>query len=204
MEAWLACLMDRKDGCMARGGGERYRTEDGKVLIELSLRHARQLFDERDPAPFRERDLDDDAVDYLEAAVEEFPLNQPLKLVIQIVEEPSAHEFQPEALAESIRAHFAYEVQMTRRKLKGLLRQGQIGSLMAMGMLTVCLTSSNLLGTHMGPGPMRDVLKEGLLILGWVVWWQPMESFLFGWWPFYRRIRFLRKLAEMEIEVRYE
>jgi len=31
----------------------------------MVTKSARQLFDMRDPSPFRERDLDDDAVEYL-------------------------------------------------------------------------------------------------------------------------------------------
>jgi hypothetical protein len=46
-------------------GRRRYRVVDGKHSIELKLRTPHQLFDERDPAPFRERDLDDDAARYL-------------------------------------------------------------------------------------------------------------------------------------------
>jgi hypothetical protein len=37
------------------------------------LTTAHQLFDERDPAPFRERDLSADAVDYIVGAAEEIP-----------------------------------------------------------------------------------------------------------------------------------
>jgi hypothetical protein len=40
-----------------------YRVEDGKVCIDIRVRTARQLFDLRDPAPFRERDWDQGAVD---------------------------------------------------------------------------------------------------------------------------------------------
>ena len=53
----------------------RYRVEEGRSCIDLKVRHSRQLFDTRDPAPFRERDLDADAVEYLLAAAEEIPEN---------------------------------------------------------------------------------------------------------------------------------
>jgi len=47
--------------------GARYRVEDGRSWIDIRVAQSRQLFDGRDPAPFRERDLDDDAVEYLVA-----------------------------------------------------------------------------------------------------------------------------------------
>ena len=40
----------------------RYRIEGDQICIDIRLRSARQLFDGRDPAPFRERDLDQNAV----------------------------------------------------------------------------------------------------------------------------------------------
>ena len=48
--------------------GARYRVEDGRSCIDIKVRHSGQLFDGRDPAPFRERDLDEDAVDYVMGA----------------------------------------------------------------------------------------------------------------------------------------
>ena len=42
----------------------RYRVEGGRSCIDPNVRQSRQLFDTRDPAPFRERDLDADVVEY--------------------------------------------------------------------------------------------------------------------------------------------
>ena len=55
----------------------RYRVEDGRSCIDLKVRQSRQLFDGRDPAPFHERDLDDDAVAYLLGAARRSPGNSP-------------------------------------------------------------------------------------------------------------------------------
>jgi len=68
--------------------GHRYRAEDGRFCIDIRVRTARQLFDGRDPAPFRERDLDDHAVAYLVGAVLELPRHAALKVVFWIAEEP--------------------------------------------------------------------------------------------------------------------
>ena len=35
----------------------RYKIDDGNIVIEVAIKNSRQLFNERDPAPFRERDL---------------------------------------------------------------------------------------------------------------------------------------------------
>ena len=61
---------------------KRYRTAGDKSLIEVRVKNAQQLFDIRDPAPFRERDLDDDFVEYISTSVEEIGYNSNLKILI--------------------------------------------------------------------------------------------------------------------------
>ena len=61
-----------------------YRREDDHTLIEIRLENVRQLFDNRDPAPFRLKDLDRDAAEYIEGAAEELPSNVRLKLVVHL------------------------------------------------------------------------------------------------------------------------
>ena len=43
---------------------------------------------------------------------------------------------------------------------------------------------------------------EGLLILGWVAMWRPIEVLLYDWWPLARRRTLLRRLATIPVEVR--
>ncbi len=186
------------------GKMQRYRTEGDTVLIELRLRTLRQLFDERDPAPFRERDLDDDAVDYLMGAVSEFPLRKNMKLLLRVADDPHPHDLGGQEMALAIQSHFEYEIELTRRKRKQLMRQGVKGALLAMLLLTVCLTAADQIGKQMAQSHARDLLKEGFTILGWVAWWRPMEAFLFDWWPFATRIKTLKKVANLPVEVVYE
>ena len=60
----------------------RYKHEKDSVIVEVGVKNSRQLFNERDPAPFRERDLDPQFVIYLLSAVEEFPLRAKMKIRI--------------------------------------------------------------------------------------------------------------------------
>ncbi len=64
---------------MTSSTAPRYRTEGGKTCIDIRLKTAHQLFDGRDPAPFRERDLDENAVDYIVGAFEELPAKAEVK-----------------------------------------------------------------------------------------------------------------------------
>jgi len=54
------------------------------ATIEIRLSRPQQLFNSLDPSPFHERDLDQDAEDYLVDSVDEFPLKKPLTLIIHV------------------------------------------------------------------------------------------------------------------------
>ncbi|HEX9126930.1 MAG TPA: hypothetical protein VF948_11040 [Methylomirabilota bacterium] len=38
-------------------------------------------------------------------------------------------------------------------------------------------------------GAVSEIVAEGLLIVGWVAMWRPLEIFLYEWWPIHRRCR---------------
>jgi hypothetical protein len=46
------------------------------------------------------------------------------------------------------------------------------------------------------------VIREGLIIAGWVAMWRPMEIFLYEWWPLRRKGRLYQKLSRMHVEIR--
>jgi hypothetical protein len=48
----------------------------------------------------------------------------------------------------------------------------------------------------------HDLLAEGLLIIGWVALWRPVEMFLYDWWPLLRRRRRFDSIARMSVEIR--
>ena len=52
-----------------------------------------QLFDTLDPFPFRERDLDKDAEEYIVGWAREFPRDQHLKIIIHVPESELKTEF---------------------------------------------------------------------------------------------------------------
>ena len=117
----------------------RYRIEDARSCIDIKVRHSRQLFDGRDPAPFRERDLDEDAVEYRLAAAQEIPRTQPLKIVVTISEEPEPR-LAADAIMEAVRGHFIYEREQIERRLREYVRRGQMFLGVGLTVLVVFLT----------------------------------------------------------------
>lgn len=65
--------------------------------------------------------------------------------------------------------------------------------------LTVCLGLAELVLRTGSGGPVSGVLREWLVIVGWVALWRPLDTLLYEWRPIRRRERLLRRLATAEV-----
>ena len=179
----------------------RYRVEDGRWCIDLEVRHSRQLFDTRDPAPFRERDLDADAVQYLLTSAQEIPQARPLALVVTITEEPEPR-LPPAVIVEAVHGHFVYEEAQVERRLREHLRRGQLILGVGLTVLVVFLTLAEFTSS-LPMGHVREIVREGLVITGWVAMWRPLEVLLYDWWPLIDERRRVRRLLAAPVSIRY-
>lgn len=178
----------------------RYRTQDGKSLIEVRVRSALQLFDARDPAPFRDRDLDDDFVEYVLTSAEELPHQIPKKILIHLETAPPA-DLGPEAIREAIRSFLAFQIELKRSQLSKLYKTARLFLGIGLVCLVLCLVLARLLESQLGHFGWALIAKEGLVIFGWVSMWKPFELVLFDWYPLYDRIQLLKRLHQSEIEI---
>jgi hypothetical protein len=173
-----------------------YRREGGTWLIELRLREARQLLNHLDPAPFREQDLDPAAEQYIEEAVREIGAGRPLALIIFLPgEEAGTREAQ--ALPETVSHYFAYRARQSWIELRRLMARGLASLVIGLLFLALCLSARASVQSRGG----HEVLLEGLLIIGWVGLWRPVEIFLYDWWPVWRQRRRFDALARAPVRV---
>lgn len=49
--------------------------------------------------------------------------------------------------------------------------------------LVVAVTLGDFLSSVMRGERLGELLREGLVICGWVAMWRPLEILLCGWWP---------------------
>lgn len=173
---------------------ERYRKEGEITLVELHLRSVEQLFDLKDPAPFHERDLDDDAVAYLLAAMEDVRRDKHVEVSFLFASEVEQSKLPPDELEASIRAHFRYERERERRKIATARRQGQLTLVVALVLLALSLTAAAQLEHYASTHTGWKVVKEGLTIFGWVVLWNPVDALLFGWIAPWQRAKLFERI----------
>jgi hypothetical protein len=160
----------------------------------------RQLFHTLDPAPFHEKDLDENAEAYLVQACDEAGRRRQLRLVVHLpVSEAQSDSAQ--TLPDAIHNYFAYRERQLGKDLVKLLRYGAVSLTIGLIFLMACIALRRALDAHW-PVVDQSIVGEGLLILGWVSMWRPIEILLYEWWPISRRRIILHRLAAIPVEVR--
>lgn len=179
----------------------RYKHVAGKRWIEVRIKSPLQLFDARDPAPFRERDLDDDFVEYVLSSAREFSISSPLKIVIYI-EESETKDLSRDSIREAIHSYLVYRIDLQRGDLKSFMRRAQMFLLIGLAVLVLCISVAQSLVVPDPPGSV-GILREGIVIFGWVSIWKPIELILFDWYPLFEKLRFYKKLLMTEIDIHF-
>ena len=86
-------------------GGQSSAAHD---VIEVRVRDVRQLFDAMDPSPFREKDLDPNAEEYIVESLKELPSRRACTLVIHLDQSTGIAD-EANLIAEALRDHFRGE-----------------------------------------------------------------------------------------------
>lgn len=167
--------------------------------IELRVDDITQLFHTLDPFPFRERDLDREAEEYIVGWARELAADQVIKIAIHFPETETQTKAARE-LAEAFRRYFSERAGVIQRDLKELFRVGRRSLGIGVSILIVCLVSAHLAGGYLIETPFERLVEESFLILSWVANWRPLEIFLYDWWPLTRRRDLYRKLSTATVE----
>ncbi|WP_298826562.1 hypothetical protein [uncultured Piscinibacter sp.] len=174
----------------------------GCELIEVHVTALRQLFNAIDASPFRERDLDPGADEFIVGWAREASHGAPLALLVSLDRDPGPAD-EPAALRDTIHAHFSHRARITRSRLRQLLGIGRISLLLGLGFLAIAVGLGDLVASAMKGRQVGELLRQGLVICGWVAMWRPLEIFLYGWWPIRAEARLYDRLSAMPVRILY-
>ena len=167
--------------------------------IEVRVRELAQLFDSMDPSPFREQDLAPGAEEYIVDSARELRGKGPLALHIHLDQAPSTAV--GIAAESAIRAHFDRRASHLRRSIRELLRDGVVSLVIGIAFLVVFFGIGQAVVRLLGSNPWSTLVRESLLIGGWVAMWRPLEIFLYLWWPILRDRRLRERLSRMPVQI---
>jgi hypothetical protein len=171
-------------------------------VIEVHVGELMELFNAIDPSPFGERDLDPKADEFIVEWARDAHRSKPLGLLVHL-DRPAGLSEEAAVLRDSIHKHFSRRAESARSRLRQLFRVGRTS--LAIG--TLFLVTTVLLGewveAALGERRLGAILRESLLIGGWVAMWRPLEIFLYGWWPILAEVRLYDRLSAMPVHIRY-
>ena len=152
-----------------------------------------------DPAPFLERDLDRDAEEYIESWAMEHPAGSRFHITLHL-QQPPAQPDSGNLAAEAIHHFFSYKAELARRQLRRLLSDGRTSLVIGLCFLAACTVAADAMG-QIEDSDLTAIASEGLIIIGWVAMWRPVEIFLYDWWPLLRRRRIYQSLGGAHVGI---
>jgi hypothetical protein len=172
------------------------------AVIEVHVAELKQLFNAIDPSPFREKDLDPKAEDFIVSWAKDAPANARLALLVYL-DRPAGLPEEAAVLRDAIREYFRQRAEAARRRLRELFRVGRTSLLIGTTFLGISLLVGDFIANALRGRTIGELLREGLLIGGWVAMWRPMEIFLYAWWPIRAEAQLSDRLAEMPVRIAY-
>lgn len=172
------------------------------ATIDIRIQRIEQLFDSLEPSPFHdnEKALSRDAEGYIVELAGEHGRAAPLRLVVHapVSIRPHAGE-----ITRAVHAHFERAQVQCRRRYQRRMRIGRTLLVAGTAVLGIALLLRALLGD---PGDRAPIVAigEGLLILGWVAMWRPLEILLFERLENHQKSALLHRLAQISVDFKFD
>ena len=176
-----------------------YKKVNNTVLVEIQLPGIDQIYNPLDPSPYPEKALDKTIEEYITEAVRDFPLKTDLKLVFYLPIKDMQTEAAKE-LVQTIQNHFRYRTAQAKREMRDTFVSGRISLAIGISFLALTLLA-NLVIAKKPDTVINEVIRNSLLIIGWVAMWQPISIFFYAWRPFRQKLKVYQKIYRMGVSV---
>lgn len=172
----------------------------GTEVIQVHVAELSQLFNSIDPSPFHDKDLDDDAEEFIVSWAKEIGPEKPFALLVYL-DKPAVMPDAGSVVREAVRGFFARRSSLTRRRLRDLFRTGRKSLVIGLAFLAGSVAGGNWVVQALSQSSVAQLIRESLLIGGWVAMWRPLEIFLYAWWPIRNEQRIYDRLAGMPVRI---
>ena len=172
------------------------------AVIEVHVSELKQLFNSIDPSPFRNRDLDPKAEEFIVGWAKDFGRETQLALVVNLDRSAGLGD-EAAVLRDAIHEFFRQRALGQRQRLRELLRVGRTSLAIGLVVLASTIAMGNLVANLMKGSNFGQILRETLVIGGWVSMWRPLEIFLYDWWPIRNEALLSDRLSTMPVRIRY-
>jgi hypothetical protein len=168
-------------------------------LIEVHVTDLRMFFNPIDPSPPTERDLESKAEEFIVDWARSARRDSLLALQID-VDTPTPPE-EAETVGAAVHEFFRQRSMSANRRLSQLFRVGRTSLLIGVASLAVAVFLASLVDGAFGDRAVGALVRETLVIGGWVAMWRPLEIFLYDWWPIRAERQLYDRLSVMPVRV---
>jgi hypothetical protein len=172
------------------------------AVIEVQVSELKRLFNAIDPSPFRDKDLDPQAEEFIVGWAKDVPANAELALLVHL-DRPAGLPDEAAVLRDAVHEFFSQRALATRRRLRQLLRIGRTSLLIGLAFLGGSIGAGDFAANQLGGSVLGEIVRESFLIGGWVAMWRPLEIFLYDWWPIRNEVGLFERLATMPVRIGY-
>ena len=168
-------------------------------LIEVHVAELSLLFNAMDPSPPREKDLD--------PKVEEFIVSwaraarRDAQFALHVYVDKSDVPEQIDTVREAIHEFFRQRSLSASRRLSQLFRVGRTSLVIGVVFLSAAVIVAGLVETAMAGNRISALIRESIVIGGWVAMWRPLEIFLYDWWPIRAERKLFDRLSVMPVRI---
>ncbi len=173
-----------------------------RELIEVHVAEFQQLFNAIDPSPFRAKDLSANVEEFIVTWAREARYGARLALRVHVDRSPSDTDAAG-VLREAIATFFSQRALASRRRLRQLFGVGRTSLLIGLVFLVVTAAVGSGIQSALSDQRLGVILRESVLIGGWVAMWRPLETFLYDWWPILAEARLFDRLSAMPVHVAF-
>jgi hypothetical protein len=170
-------------------------------LIEVHVSELRQLFNPIDPSPPREKDLDSRAEEFIVAWARAAKRDAQLALLLE-VDTPERPD-EAATVRDAVHEFFRQRSLSASRRLSQLFRIGRTSLLIGIAFLAAAVMAAGLVDRSIGHTTAGALLRESMVIGGWVALWRPLEIFLYDWWPILAERKLYDRLSVMPVRTTF-
>ena len=105
------------------------------------------------------------------------------------------------AVETALRGYCDARIKALEAEAAGVKQLGRKELGFGLAFLAACLLIAGVVQAWGGYGFVRDYMVEGLVIIGWIALWHPVDMLIFARWPNLRDRRLLSHIKQMQVSL---
>lgn len=168
------------------------------VSIDIVIKNIKDMFQKFGTNSIECCALNRDFEEYILNSIKSYNLERAVKLNIYVSSREDSSDI--DSLQSIIHKHFHNRAWEANLQLRQQINQWIVNMIIGVLFLVLCLILVEILGVFSYINIIK-ILKESLLIIGWVALWEPITFILFGWRNLKRDRLYHKKLSNISISI---